>query len=251
VLKSSTVLFRDPSGGRRGSPAKDVAAVSALRDPVRAAVLAYVVAAGSEVTRDQTAAKVGISRRAAAFHLDRLAREGWLDVTFRRVTGRSGPGAGRSSKLYRRSDRRIELSIPARNYELMARVLMAGALTEGRGFEDRYRPAAYAFGKHLGESVQPTAGGRSRVAGLRRALEAELDDLGFEPFVDEQGTLHLRNCPFHELAREDSDHVCVMNLALMQGVAEGLGVDGVTPALEPREGYCCVAFHIEERQAAH
>jgi predicted ArsR family transcriptional regulator len=240
------VVFRNPFSRRPRSLSADVTAIAGLQDPVRAAVFAYAVAADDDVTRDQAAAAVGITRRAAAFHLDHLARDGWLDTSFRRLSGRSGPGAGRPSKLYRRSSRRIDVSIPARNYELMARLLMAAAVADGESFEARTGLAAYDFGRQLGESAPIRAGGRSSVAGRQRALESELDELGFEPFVDEQGTVRLRNCPFHELAREDSGHVCGMNLALMQGVADGLGVDAATASLEPSEGYCCVAFHLSD-----
>ncbi len=51
------------------------------------------------------------------------------------------------------------------------------------------------------------------------------------------------------MARENTDFVCSMNLALMQGVVEGLGAAGVSPAVEPKEGMCCVAFHTKSNMA--
>jgi predicted ArsR family transcriptional regulator len=53
------------------------------------------------------------------------------------------------------------------------------------------------------------------------------------------------------MARENTYFVCSMNLALMQGVIEGLGVAGVSSALEPSEGRCCVAFHTRSSTAIH
>lgn len=55
------------------------------------------------VSRDQAADAVGIPRHQAKFHLDRLTAEGLLDTEYARLTGRSGPGAGRTAKLYRRA----------------------------------------------------------------------------------------------------------------------------------------------------
>src|SRR4051812_50017272 len=75
-----------------------VAAVSALDDPMRRALLDLVTRSEAPVSRDEAAQALGLSRRATAFHLDRLAENGLLDVEFRRLTGLSGPGAGHRSK---------------------------------------------------------------------------------------------------------------------------------------------------------
>ena len=72
---------------------------------------------------------------------------------------------------------------------------------------------------------------------------ARLTDLllarGYEPY-DDGGVTRLRNCPFHRLAREHTDLVCGMNLALT-GVVQALGGD-VRPRLDPAPDRCCVAF---------
>jgi len=47
----------------------------------------------------------------AAFHLDKLLEQGLLDVEFRRISGRAGPGAGRPAKLYRLSARQLEVTL--------------------------------------------------------------------------------------------------------------------------------------------
>ena len=86
------------------------------------------------VSRDEAATALGLARTTAAFHLDRLVDEGLLGVEFARRTGRSGPGAGRPSKLYRRSGCQVDVSVPERRYELAARLLadaVAGAERSG------------------------------------------------------------------------------------------------------------------------
>src|ERR1051325_11135931 len=96
----------------------EIAGVWVLAEPVRRALSPHRCGPGGEVTRDQAAAAVDTSRSMAGFHLDRLVEEGLLDASFRRLTGRSGPGAGRPSKLYRRSGRQLSVSLPPRSYEL-------------------------------------------------------------------------------------------------------------------------------------
>src|SRR5574338_920047 len=109
---------------------RTIARLAALTDPVRRALYFYVVNGTGEVSRDQAARGVRIARPLAAFHLDKLVEQGLLETTFRRLSGRRGPGAGRPAKLYRRSSLQVDLSLPAREYELAAR-LFAGALAAG------------------------------------------------------------------------------------------------------------------------
>ena len=239
------MVFRNSGPQHTASLAGDIAALSTLSDRVRAAIFVYVAGAGKDVSRDQAAKAVGITRRAAAFHLDKLAVAGLVDVTFKRTTGRTGPGAGRSSKLYRRSARRLNVSIPARNYELMAR-LLASVVERPDGESEPFalEPRARAFGESIGAAARKQTSSHPSRELLLKVLVEELTGHGFEPFADDDGTLRLRNCPYHDMARENTKFVCSMNLALMQGVVDGLGVDAVSPVAEPRDGLCCVGFLI-------
>lgn len=221
------MVFRNPFKRLATRLSKDISAIASLDDPVRSAIYFYVAGAGADVSRDQAARATGVSRRVAAMHLDRLAKDGWLDVRFSRLGGRTGPGAGRTSKLYRRSASQAEVSVPARNYELLARLLTSAV---------RLReplPAAREFGAKVGGSI--------RRGNVNLMLEKLVDE-GFEPFVDEAGVIRLRNCPFHEVARENRDLTCRMNLAFMEGLTAGAGVEGFRAVFEPQPGGCCVAF---------
>ena len=88
------------------------------------------------MSREQAAEGSGCPAHTAKFHLDRLVDEGLLDVEFRRLTGKTGPGAGRPAKLYRRSGREIALSLPQRSYDLLSTIL-AQARRGGRGRRGR------------------------------------------------------------------------------------------------------------------
>lgn len=223
----------------------DIASIATLEDPARADLYFFVSNSGGDVTREAAAEGTGSTRRMAAFHLDKLVEEGLLETSFKRLSGRNGPGAGRPSKLYRRSGRRVSVSLPAQNYELMARLLASAVQgTEGASAVQRLGPGARAFGTSIGTSAREHGGpGASRELAME-ALIHELSGQGFEPFFEGDDTIRLRNCPYHDMARENTDLVCSMNLALMQGVANGLGLKDLEPALEPQEGACCVAFHL-------
>jgi predicted ArsR family transcriptional regulator len=223
---------------------QEIAGVASLGEPARRKLYLYVAGRPGDVSRDQAARAAGISRSLAAFHLDRLVKEGLLEASFRRLSGHSGPGAGRPAKLYRRSERQVELSLPQRKYELAARILATAIDTSDA---PKARKAlvrtARNVGEHIGAEVRARAGprpGRKRL--LSRMAEA-LAGQGYEPETA-AGELRLRNCPFHALVNEHRDLVCGMNLALIEGVVEGLDLPDAKPVLAPAPGRCCVCVRL-------
>src|SRR5687768_1454271 len=106
-----------------------VGALAALDDPARRAMFDLVARSGTAVSRDAAAEALGVSRRVAAFHLDRLAEQGLLAVEYRRPPGRTGPGAGRPAKLYRRAEGEVAVSVPERHYDVVGG-LLAAAVSE-------------------------------------------------------------------------------------------------------------------------
>jgi predicted ArsR family transcriptional regulator len=193
-----------------------------LSDPVRRRLYRQVAAAPEEVSRDAAAEAAGVSRSLAAFHLDKLVEAGLLAVSFRRLSGRSGPGAGRPAKLYRRAEGEHAVSVPPRSYDAAARLL--AEVLENAGLDRELQAAAKKAG-----AAQQDAGADD--------VEAVLRDRGYEPFRDGE-TLRLRNCPFHALATEFPALICGMNLALI----EGLAPEEWSPALDPCPGGCCVTL---------
>lgn len=216
--------------------AANVGAVALLAEPTRHDLYRWVVSRGEPVGRDEAATALGIGRGLAAFHLDKLVSAGLLEVEYRRLTGRSGPGAGRPAKLYRRSDRDVELSLPSRRYGLAAEIF-ARALEHQSGAAEPVVEAARAKGREIGRGASATSGG----SGEGQLLRA-LGEGGYAPEVDDDGTVRLRNCPFHALAAAHRQLTCGMNLALAEGLVEGLGAGTHRPVLDPRPGWCCVAL---------
>jgi predicted ArsR family transcriptional regulator len=211
--------------------ADQVAAVAALAEPTRRRLYDHVVRQAQPIGRDEAAEALDLPRATAAFHLDRLVADGLLDVHYERRTGRTGPGAGRPAKLYRRSDRPVAVTLPERAYDL-AGDLLAAALTEA---EETGRPPREVLGRRARERGRELAASANGPDAVLRVLE----DNGFEPRA-EDGGITLVNCPFHRLARTHTELVCGMNLRLIDGVLDGLGGAGLTAFLRPAPGTCCV-----------
>ncbi len=223
----------------------DIEAIALLEEPVRRKLYDWVVRQARPVGRDEAAAGIGVSRALAAFHLDRLANAGLLTTEFRRLSGKTGPGAGRPSKLYMRSDRDVSVSLPERRYDIAAD-LMADALEDASGARaaTTLRKAAHRMGVEVGSVARDAAGPRPTEARRREALVETLEERGYEPLL-QQGTLRLSNCPFHALVDDHRDLVCGMNLALAEGILDGLGEERISAHLDRQPGLCCVAFDFE------
>jgi predicted ArsR family transcriptional regulator len=195
------------------------------------------------MSRDDVARELGLSRRTAAFHLDRLAEQGLLDISFGRRSGRSGPGAGRPAKLYQRSTRELSVSLPARHYDL-AGSLLAGAFVEAESSAESPRTVLDRRARDLGRAMavdamlgEPAAIGSGESGELK--LIALLEHHGYQPQV-EGADITLHSCPFHAMAQEHTELVCGMNQQLLEGVLDGLGRPGLRARLEPSPSRCCV-----------
>lgn len=221
---------------------RDAARIGALADPVRRRLYLYVCAQSAPVGRDQAAAAAGIARHQAKFHLDRLEADGLLETEYARLGGRSGPGAGRPSKLYRRAARDIAVSLPDREYELAGR-LMADAIAASTASGEPVVAALYRLAAEHGRGLGAGAVS-ARPDSARSALDLAMRVLaehGYEPRPDGDRVV-LVNCPFHSLARAQTDLVCHLNQALIGGIVEVLDPHRPQVALEPDQGRCCVVL---------
>ncbi len=218
-----------------------VTSIAVLAEPLRRALYWFVVGQTEAVSREQAARGTGVALHTAKFHLDKLVEDGLLDVEYRRPPGRGGPGAGRPSKVYRRSSREVVVSVPERSYELVGR-LLAQAVTdverEDIPISEALSRAAREEGRSLGATVLQKADSKGRSA-LRKATTWVLADCGYEPRSDASGVT-LVNCPFHSLAQEYTGLVCGMNLDLIDGLLSSLDRNVFEAALDPAPGRCCV-----------
>jgi len=222
------------SGDPRDS---SLATLAVLSEEMRWRLYALVRAAHRPVSREEAASSTGISRKLAAFHLDKLVSAGLLRA---RYDAPLGPRrVGRTPKTYEPSGVDISISIPARHYDVLAGILIDAIRAGAPGADSQ--AAARAKGAEYG------SGQRARLRpgrlGAERALTVAgeiLDELGYEPKREAPTELRLRNCPFHPLSARAPDVVCKVNEAYLAGLLDGLGATSAKAVPDPDQGTCCV-----------
>lgn len=235
------VIVRDVT-----SDASTIAAVAVLDDDLRRRMYAFIRRSDVPVTRDDAAASVGISRKLAAFHLDKLVAAGLLKARYANLSGIRR--VGRVPKIYEPTDVDVRVSIPQREHGILADILIDAVLAETIDESARQASLRVAAdrGRRLGESERgQTRRGR---LGAERALTYAgevLERHGFEPMRDTPTLLRLRNCPFHPFAAKAPDLVCAINHAFLSGLLAGLNAGTVHATLAPRPGACCVELGTE------
>jgi predicted ArsR family transcriptional regulator len=224
-----------------------ISAVAALDDELRRRMYAFIRAAHRPVTREEAAASVGISRKLAAFHLDKLVDAGLLRAHYHAAGLRK---VGRAPKVYEPTGADIQVSIPQREYAMLADILLDAVLagTGGEQARDAATRAAAERGEELGraarEQLKPGRLGAERALTL---VEDVLARQGFEPSREAPSCVRLRNCPFHRFAAKAPELVCGINHAFVTGLLHGLHAPTVRAELTPRSGECCVELNSASR----
>jgi len=220
-------------------------AVAALSEDQRRRLYRFARSERRPVTREDAAAALGISRKLAAFHLDKLVEAGLLRTHFLR---RDGARVGRRSKAYEPADSSFEVSIPARRHELLANILVQALLTEGNHESARAAAleSAHRRGMEAGTDLRVrTRPGRLGAERALRVASTVLESTGFEPSPVGPTRVRLRNCPFHPLASEAPELVCGLNHSLISGLIDGLQAESLDVVLEPAAGECCVELRAK------
>lgn len=209
------------------SQAERLSAIASIQDSLRRSLFDLVSRSEQPMSRDDAAEALGMPRSTAAFHLDRLVESGLLSVEFSRRSGRTGPGAGRPAKLYRRTVSEVSVSVPERHYDLIGDVL-AEAIEHAD--ETGTSPRA---------SLADVARARGRLlAEGSGSIDSTLIAVGYEPEPAADGTIELANCPFHLLASRHTSIVCQANLALLEGATEAS--ETYRAEYAPEAPHCCV-----------
>lgn len=219
-------------------PRAVLGSMGVLGDESRWRLFSFVRRARRAVTREEAAETVGMSRNLAAFHLDKMVAAGLLHAHYDAVG--DVPKVGRRPKVYQSVDGDIAVSIPGRQHQLLADLLLDTVLADGSGGSaaEIATRTAHERGVELGEARTL---GESDLAGevALPACGVLLEPLGYDPVMVD-GEVRLANCPFHPLADRARDLVCGMNQAFLSGFLEGLEVSGVEAELRPTPDECCV-----------
>lgn len=219
--------------------------LAVLSDDLRRKIYYFVRGSEEPASRQDVAREVGISAKLAAFHLDKLVEAGLLKAHYHRPPERSGPGAGRSAKYYQPAEIELDVSVPERHYDLAGELLVEAVRRHSP--DEPATDAAFRVasdrGRALGGEVRKELrGGRVGPERAMAVAERFLSERGYEPYRTSRAEIRMKNCPFHRLARQDTDLVCGMNHAFIRGFVENLGNESIQVALEPAEGECCVTL---------
>jgi predicted ArsR family transcriptional regulator len=218
-----------------------LAAIAALSDQLRRRMYGLIRRARRPISREEAARTVGISRKLAAFHLDKLVEVGLLRARYEPVGGIRK--VGRTPKVYEPTNTEVHVSIPARDHNLLTSILIDAVLTQD---PDKAGPEvalqiAHRRGAELGTAernrIRPGRLSAERALTLATAVLARH---GFEPDRATPTLLRLRNCPFQPQASKAPRLVCGINHALITGFLDTLQASALTAVLAPRAGECCV-----------
>ncbi|MBE3076152.1 MAG: ArsR family transcriptional regulator [Actinobacteria bacterium] len=214
--------------------------MSSLDEPLRRRLYDYVCEQAAPVSREQASAAADIVRTLAAYHLDKLAQAGLLSIHYQHPGGPS-PGPGRPAKLYRRSEREFSVSVPPRDYELLANLLVQSVRRDPTGtVRNAMGEAAEQAGRDAAVTARSTQSANEDPTTI---LTHALRSRGYQPSVGANCEIELRNCPFHRIAQAHQDIVCGLNLRLIQGLVEESGGNRSQTTLAPLPGRCCVVIH--------
>jgi predicted ArsR family transcriptional regulator len=183
----------------------------ALGDPTRRAIFKYVAEADEAVTATDVGATFGVHRTVARSHLEKLTESGLLVSDFLHR-----PEGGRPPKVYRRSDTRLDLQEPVRQYQMLAELLLGALELFGEAGELLVADIGRDFGRRL---VADTPGDASLQERLR-----PLERIGAEFTVEVAGdsvTVAAGNCLFREVATRRPRLVCLLDQAIVGGLLSG------------------------------
>ncbi len=205
-------------------------AFSGIAQPELRELVLFARSQAGPVSADDAAAHFRVHRTVARGRLERLVEAGLLDVAFERRSGRTGPGAGRPTKLYSVRPETTALEFPQRRYDQLL-----GHLLDALPAGERQQTLTYV-GADFALDLAAAAGlGRTR--GIRSAAQracAALGKLGFQAAVTEASetgvTITTPTCPLRPLVMTNRDAALI---------DRGLWI-GLVGAYLPRRRPCTV-----------
>ena len=181
--------------------------------------LLYVRGQGGPVTADDAADALGVHRSVARGRLERLLAAGLLEASYARLSGRTGPGAGRPAKLYRSAPELEALEIPPRHLATLVAHLL-DEMPKGTR-EQALRRAGERFGRDLARAARLRPRARVR-DGLEQACAA-VRSLGFQAVLEslegDTAVISTPTCPLRPLVVERPE-VAHLDRGMWAGLVE-------------------------------
>ncbi|MED3789069.1 helix-turn-helix domain-containing protein [Peribacillus frigoritolerans] len=196
-----------------------------LADPTRYYIYQHIVNNHGDVSVQEIADSFNIHPNVARLHLSKLEDIDML-TSISRKTGKGG----RPSRLYRLSDKVIQLHFPYRNYQLLAKIAVQSMMTLG----EQGKKALYETGKVFGEelinqqlALNSTSIDRLAFAEKVNMLKNAATIAGLSPEIqasEEENKISFRifNCPFKEVTEVEPGTICSMHNSFLKGMFEAL-----------------------------
>lgn len=196
-----------------------------LADPTRYYIYQHIVNNHGDVSVQEIADSFNIHPNVARLHLSKLEDIDML-TSISRKTGKGG----RPSRLYRLSDKVIQLHFPYRNYQLLAKIAVQSMMTLG----EQGKQALYETGKVFGEelinqqlALNSTSIDRLAFAEKVNMLKNVATIAGLSPEIqasEEENKISFRifNCPFKEVTEVGPGTICSMHNSFLKGMFEAL-----------------------------
>lgn len=193
----------------------------------------------------EVAAVFGLHRTVARAHLERLGEVGLVSTSTRRR-----PGGGRPAKIYAVTDARLEVMLPPRRYERLARLLLL--LVKDSLDPAAAESSASKLGRAYGEQIaaEHVGGGAPPPVRLSpRAVLQWMDGAGYDASLSSNGdgetVIEVRNCVYRELSEEFPGVVCAFDRGMLCGML-GCAVSAhrQTRSMDRGDSYCRHEFRI-------
>lgn len=208
-------------------PSELFSVARALGEQTRFHIFRFIAESEGPVSVQHLVDEFSMHHSAIRSHLAKLQEAGLLNVEREREEG----AVGRPRLAFTPCTEQHSVSIPPRQYRLLAELALAYALSRTEGWEE-----VEEFGRTWGtEHARQIDGRRNQDLTPGDALKLLLRDLplfdGFNASSDEEGTRYVlvgTNCPFAELAERYDPLTCTLHSNAIRGALEELIGRGMT-----------------------
>jgi len=208
-------------------------------DPTRRSIYRHLRGVEEPLSASEVGGVFGLHRTVARAHLEKLKELGLVECGTRRRAG-----GGRPAKTYVFTGERLEIMLPPRRYERLARLLL-------RLIDSSLEPAvaaatALALGRAYGADAALSLAGADAKPPVKlspQAVVGWMDEAGYGVSLDDGApgvvAIKVSNCVYRELAEEYPGIVCRFDYGVVCGM---LGVDESahtqTQALSTGDAFC-------------
>jgi predicted ArsR family transcriptional regulator len=214
-------------------------------DPTRRNIYRHLRGCDAPQSASEVAEVFGLHRTVARAHLEKLGELGLVSTATRRR-----PGGGRPAKIYAVTDARLEVMLPPRRYERLARLLLQ--LVQDTLEPEVATATATVLGRSYGEQMAEDYAGDGVQPPVRlspRAVMEWMELAGYGATLSSNGNgetvIEVHNCVYRELSQDFPDVVCAFDRSMLCGM---LGCDSSvhtqTKAMSSGDSFCRHEFQI-------